>query len=271
MDPRRAGRGGARGDLSASAPENLAHFRRISYTMAAPSSIDMAAKEAISGYEPHLVFLFGFAEALEIIQTIEQAWVGPNRPYYILSDAALVPDLPVVVAADAALRMRVSGSLPATQNPRYQAFVQHYHENFDKVSSSAEIFGAAGAYDGMFLIAYSAAAQAGKALTGANLASGMERLIPGGGGGAPVIEVGQNGVSQAFSVLQKGMSIDLDGASGPLNFDPSTGDAESDIRIWCVPESVPPYGMPAAPSGVYYDSVTKAMAGAIDPACGWTL
>jgi branched-chain amino acid transport system substrate-binding protein len=48
------------------------------------------------------------------------------------------------------------------------------------------------------------------------------------------IVVGPNTINQAISALQGGGSINFDGASGPLDFDPATGEAPSDIDIWCV-------------------------------------
>jgi branched-chain amino acid transport system substrate-binding protein len=47
-------------------------------------------------------------------------------------------------------------------------------------------------------------------------------------------EVGPGGIKTAIQTLGSGSKIDIDGASGPLNFDLNLHEAVSDIDVWCV-------------------------------------
>ena len=74
----------------------------------------------------------------------------------------------------------------------------------------------------------------------------------------------QQQIGLAFEKLQSGGSINFAGASGPLDFDLATGEAMSDILIWCLPEK---NGMAKAWvwSGLKLNAETKGLTGAISP------
>ena len=56
----------------------------------------------------------------------------------------------------------------------------------------------------------------------------------------------------------EGITIAIDGASGPLHFDLMLHEAPSDIQVWCVIDS----GMPEfTPSGRTYDATSMMMTG----------
>jgi hypothetical protein len=52
-----------------------------------------------------------------------------------------------------------------------------------------------------------------------------------------------------------GKALDVDGASGPLNFDNTAHEAPSDIQVWCVS------GGDFYPSGRFYNAATQVMSG----------
>jgi hypothetical protein len=62
-------------------------------------------------------------------------------------------------------------------------------------------------------------------------------------------------------------SIDIAGASGPLNFDPATGEAKSDIQIWCLPKSASGAASPSVYSGLVYDALTEQLSGSFGFMC----
>ena len=91
------------------------------------------------------------------------------------------------------------------------------------------ILGMAGAYDATYMIAYSIASIDKGAVTGEAIATNFKNLIT----GAP-INVGPTQLNTAYATLTGGGTIDFNGASGPLNFNLATGEAPSDITVWCL-------------------------------------
>src|SRR5262249_21007055 len=87
-----------------------------------------------------------------------------------------------------------------------------------------------GTYDAAYLIAYAVIALCAKDVTGASLADALRRTVPPG----PRVDVGPNAINDAVMSLRSGTNIDFNGASGPLDFDVATGDAEADIQVWCL-------------------------------------
>jgi branched-chain amino acid transport system substrate-binding protein len=80
------------------------------------------------------------------------------------------------------------------------------------------------------MIAYGIAANGSNPITGVNIAKGLTKLV----GGTEKIDVGPARLGAGVAALSGGGSVDLNGTSGPLDFDPSTGEARSDIAVWCL-------------------------------------
>jgi branched-chain amino acid transport system substrate-binding protein len=229
------------------------------------------ATDAALGLKAHIVLILGFSEAISPIFTdIENNWTEAGyRPFYVFPDGGLIPDLPMAVNTFAdkdGLRKRISGSVPGTTDPRFNAFVQAYTVKFSS-SSEPTVFGAAGAYDAAYLLAYSVASLQGGPTLGPALAEGLRKMSMVNGSDAPV-DIGKGDLNRALTTLTGGATIDFNGASGPLKFDPNTGEAPSDIQIWCLPWN----GTDATDgvsSKLFYSAADEALAGAIDPAtCG---
>jgi serine/threonine-protein kinase len=90
---------------------------------------------------------------------------------------------------------------------------------------------AANRYDAIYLLALGAAYAAGKdgsgAITGTRIAAGMMHLSSG-----PKFSLAPDQFTAAKAVLQSGRSIDVDGASGTLDFDQATGEPPASFRLW---------------------------------------
>jgi branched-chain amino acid transport system substrate-binding protein len=199
--------------------------------VASPPDYDGVSAK-IAALRPHVVLIVGTAEAAkEILPRVEKAAAAMPAPRYLLADGSRIGELVAAVGADTTgtLRSRIVGTSPGTNNDNFKAFELLY-TSIIKDSSSPGVFGAAGAYDATYLLAYSAASLGAMPITGASLAQGMGALVP---QGAP-IAVGESQINPAFSTLTTG-HIDFDGASGPLDFNLTTGEAPSDIQVWCVP------------------------------------
>lgn len=251
------------------------YYKRVQYTFT-NESWAQAAEEAIS-FQPHVIYMIGFTEApTSIAGPIEVNWSnGAFRPRYVFSDGAFIPDTSAMINDQGALATdlarRVTGTTPgSTSSFLYQTFKVAYMTTYmDASPDEPDTFGAAGAYDATYLLAFSAAAAAaaGAPPTGASLAEGLLRLIPPSMGSATVVSVSPSEIEVGFDLLSQGLTIDVKGTSGPLNFDPAVGEAESDIQIWCVPTDDAGNALLPAYSGMAYFSDAGILDGQFVPPC----
>jgi branched-chain amino acid transport system substrate-binding protein len=248
---------------------NMNYFSRRQY-----EETDTAEQQTIAGdmaktFQPQIIMMFGFSEALSILTAIETQWpvaVKP-RPRYVLPDALLVGDLSEAVGNNEELRKRITGTIPGTINPQFTTFVGDYNFKWGAQSKQfpATTFGAAGGYDSVFLLAYATATLGGNPETGKNLAAGLKKLSNPMG---PIINAGAKNIPSGFSAIRDTGGIDYNGASGPLNFDPKTGEAQSDIQIWCLPVGTGGTGTGSGiNSGLFYEAASGTLGGSFSTAC----
>lgn len=241
--------------------DNGSYYERIDYGDPDPGTTDYAgAVERVLAMGPHIVIELGTNEGVtEILGPVEGQWPQIGYfPRYLLSDGGEIEELWSWVGTDDDLRRRVLGTVPGSSSPQYAAFRQQYLSKFGP-SPSPDVFGTAGSYDALYLLAYAAVAAGDQPLTGASLAEGLKRLIPPG----PLLDVGGGQMNQAFSLLQNGDSADFNGASGPLDFDVDSGEAPSDIQVWCIPADATGKAGAARSSGMYYDATNGKLKGTI--------
>ncbi len=237
-------------------PSNAGNFKPVQY---AADGSDIASGVAqIVAFQPNVIALFGTNEVVSGgLDAIESTWPGgtnpPPRPFYLVSDGGEVQELLDEIATQPTVRTRVRGTVPGTENALFQAFSLKYQ---GKYGSPANVFGMAGSYDAAYLMAYSIASLgAGTTVDGTGMANGMDKMV----GGVP-IDVGTTQMQTAIGALTSGGAIDINGASGPLDFDLTQHEAPGDIEVWCV--VLDGKGQPQfQPSGRSYDSATAQMAG----------
>ena len=211
---------------------------------------------------PAIVVLFGSTEVVtKFIAPLESRWgVGAPRPLYLLADGGQKTELLDLAAADDTLRKRVRGSVPAASraSSNFDSFVFKYEGQFGGPAPS--VFGMAGTYDAMFLLGYAIAAAGPRPITGDELQKGLGRLVSG-----TRINVGGTSMNAGFQALTSPGTFDFDGASGPLDFDLATGEARSNIDVWCIAKDAT--GRPIfVPSKRLFDATTNAMSGTFDAA-----
>ncbi len=252
----------------ATTPANENNFKRFDYgDPDAPPVSYPAAINGINTLKPHVIYLLGTTETInDMMVGIEAGWDDANpRPIYLLADGALVQEVTDAansVAAKATtppLRKRIYGTVPGTSNENFQTFRILYDSRI-KDGSSASTGGAANAYDAVYNIAYSVVAAGDKPITGAVIRDGFAKLVP---PGTP-LTAGAANINTAFQKLANGEKIDFAGASGPLDYDLTTGEASSDIQIWCLPPESSAPGANAGPgrsTPVSYDAQGQALAG----------
>jgi serine/threonine protein kinase/ABC-type branched-subunit amino acid transport system substrate-binding protein len=109
------------------------------------------------------------------------------------------------------------------------SFGARFHARF--LRDAQEQTYSANRYDAMYLVALGAAWAAGKdghgAITGIGIAEGLAHLSSGA-----KFSLTPEHFTAAKAFLQSGRSIDVEGASGRLDFDNVTGEAASSFRLW---------------------------------------
>lgn len=174
-----------------------------------------------------------------VMQLIEEGWddtTMDSKPYYLFADGGLIGEVANAATLTGA-RSRVRGTVPGTialsPTDPIGLYTGRYTQKFpDDEVGSPTVFGGAGAYDAVYLMAYAVAAADGQPMTGEQFARGMLRMSE-----SEPIEVGVGKFGTANNILQNDGSINFIGASGPLDFNPVAGEAESDIQIWCLAAS----------------------------------
>ena len=196
-----------------------------------------------------------------VMQQIEEGWSDPtanSEPYYLFADGGLIAEVENAATTTGA-RLRVRGTVPGTKGEMTSPvglYSGRYDQMFPGDEGAPTVFGGAGAYDTIYLLAYSVAAANGAPMTGEQFARGLLRMNDGEG-----IEVGPPKFGSANNTLQNGGSINFIGASGPLDFDVVAGEAESDIQIWCINSS-----NKGEFSGLFYSASFEGMEGDDDVA-----
>ncbi len=117
----------------------------------------------------------------------------------------------------------------------YNSFLSSYRTTYDDTVDDIEnqVF-TANAFDAAWLMAYSAAwalLREGE-LSGLNMARGMRQLSNPQGA---LVEIGRQGgwelIQQQF---RAGAAVDVNGASGPLDYDQATEETATNIEIWTI-------------------------------------
>jgi ABC-type branched-subunit amino acid transport system substrate-binding protein len=218
---------------------------------------------------PHAIIFVGTNEVVPgILATVEAGWKStvPYRPRYFLSDGVVVKELWDYLAnndTSDSTRKRILGTIVTGTAARFSSFATNYAAKYPQ--QSAIVYGAAGAYDAAYMLAYGAAGIGDKPLTGGNLMDGFHLLAP--GGGALQVGVGADDISSTFAKLVSGQAVNLDGASSPLDIDQGTHAASGvTTQVWCVP-SVGGRAQQVILSGQTIDA-TNTVKGTFSAACG---
>lgn len=203
----------------------------------------------IAANAPHIIVIIGTVEAAtKVLPAIEAGWTEPKyRARYILTDGVQSAELEEQVKGKAELAARISGTAPGTQSKPFDDFLFRYRTKFGTSAPSPNVFGTAGAYDATYMLAYSISAAGEEPLRGELIAKGFSRLLNG-----TATELGSEASKgSAFGVLANGGDLNIDGASGPLDFNPVNGDARSDIQVWCLSLGATP---PTQNTGLFLDA-----------------
>ncbi len=212
--------------------DNLAAnaFQSEQYPDPSANQVDFTPfQQSIIAFEPHLVIPLGTNEGITgIMDGVEAGWPGappPERPLYLFPDGGRLDELLASTQTNADLRARVKGTVPGKQGANYQSFALRFEQRFGDVPGTF----AENAYDAAYLLAYAVVGSGEARPSGTQIAAALKLTT----GGQTDIAAGPNNLNAGFTAIAAG-AIDYDGASGPLDFNVVTGEAASDIDIWCV-------------------------------------
>jgi ABC-type branched-subunit amino acid transport system substrate-binding protein len=272
--------------LAAGDPNNDAYFIDVDYgnpDQPGPNQDGLYA-DAVTAVTnasklPDVIVLLGYTHAVQRVLTgIESIWPGGKRPQYVLSNGLETPDLLDVVATatTTSLRTRILGTSPGEDpsvDPVTNAFDVRFRLFVDG-GAFPESYATANAYDAFYALAYGVAGARNSDLVGLDVVRAMRTVLvttPPPEGGTPdaaPIAVGSDGIPAALAAIQAGQKIALQGVSGPLLFDVSSGSGAvtADVQVWCITAAS---GTPQiARSGLAWDTAQGTLVGsAIDPAC----
>jgi branched-chain amino acid transport system substrate-binding protein len=238
-------------------PMNAVNFKGVKFaTTATPADYQAIVADLASTFHPNLVLLFGTAEVVtQILQPLEAAWpvMGFKRPAYLVSDGGRKPELLTACQGNDPLRLRIRGTVPGTNNALFQSFKLGYQSKYP--GAYPDVFGMAGAYDSVYLLALTITSLGQTPISGAGIEAAMAKTV----GGTTKFAFGKDKTQDAIAAIASGKGLDVDGASGPLDFDLKAHEAPSDIDVWCVAN----INMTATyqSSGRYYDANAKGMTG----------
>jgi branched-chain amino acid transport system substrate-binding protein len=174
----------------------------------------------------------------------QQSWIisylnaAANQPAVatrsiFLTEAAANQEVLTGSAAAQALYPHVRGTRPAPRDPNdyvFGSFIADFRAEYAGASPTTATF-SAHAYDAAWLTLYGAAyaAQAEGRITGAGIGRGLRRVSM--GMDTPIVPAQWLSVGAAF---RAGTSVNVRGASGDLDYNPTTRDLTAPIEIWTI-------------------------------------
>jgi branched-chain amino acid transport system substrate-binding protein len=182
---------------------------------------------------PNIVIALGTEEFVqEMLPTIEERWPAATpRPWYVLPEGGRHSSLAQLDAdhRERALASRVVGTAPGARKSSYYVdFATYFRSQFNHLPGNLAEFG----YDAAYALVYAVARTNWTFPTGLQLAVALNELACKSDEKLNLVP-GTNEFSAKFQDAAQGDCIDLEGASGPLDFD-AHGEALSDIATWCL-------------------------------------
>ncbi len=187
----------------------------------------------LDSFDPDITVVVGFED--DVSRIIRRAAnstnmrVGTGHRWFFTDsskDAALLEDSTVSAQIQGAY-----GTAPAQgAGQAFNSFRSRFISKYNGVDPSNFSFTSHG-YDSMYLFGLAVAYSQGtsNAVTGLKMAEGLTKVSS----GAQPIELTSSNFTQASGELAAGRSIDVEGASGSLQFD-AAGEAPSPIELWQV-------------------------------------
>lgn len=196
-----------------------------------------AALDQLNMYDPDVTVLMGFADdvtAILLEATTRDNLKRANGHKWFFSDS--VKDAAVLANPDAAREAQgFYGTAPAQGTGQaFNTFSSRFLDKYQK--NPAEYAYTSNAYDAMYLMALSAAYSQGMAnsVTGVKMAEGLTKMSS--GTSSTSTQLTNSNFTYLSAELAAGRTVNVDGASGPLDFDAS-GEAPAPVELWQVQDT----------------------------------
>jgi len=200
------------------------------FEFATTSARNAAATSAGSGAFEEVLFISSQTADASAFLLFAASFAGFEDKQIFLTDSARNLDLLTDAAGASALFDQIRGTAPSLPNGvTYMAYLASYFAEFGEDASSFSF--SAHAFDAAWLAVlggYWATLQE-EGTRGPQLARGLRRLSSGA-----VVELGPSTLTDARGAFEAGMSIDVRGASGELDYDPQSEETRSPIEVWTI-------------------------------------
>lgn len=194
-----------------------------------------AVMDNLNTYDPDLTVLVAFAD--DATSILIAASTRPNLKRtspithrWFFSDS--VKDADLLNNATAAAQIKdFYGTAPAQgAGPAFKTFQDSFQGRYSKDPS--EYAYTSNAYDAMYLLALSVAYSQGTSgsVTGPKMAEGLTKVSS----GATSTQLTSSNFTSLAAALGAGQSVNVDGASGKLDFNNDTGEAPAPVELWQV-------------------------------------
>ncbi len=191
-----------------------------------------AAVTQLAGFEPDLTVLVGFPDDLVRVlngaAATAQLGTGSGHRWFFTDsakDPALIAGLTTMGQVEGSLGTAPAQGAGSAYDQFSSSFTSRFGVNPGQFSFTSH------SYDAFYLLALGAAHAAGAdgtgEITGRRLAEGLTKLSS----GTPY-RLRPSDLTAAKAALGRGETIDVEGASGKLDFNAATGEAPSPVEIW---------------------------------------
>ncbi len=192
-----------------------------------------------------------------VFQAIEETWPDDQAPFHLITGGFVPETLKFVASRPDSLRSRVQFAFALDPSrPLYEPYLARVEAEF---GPSPALVTTPAAYDATYALALAIIAADERRPSGAAIARGLRRLS---GPGEP-IHVLPDQIARGVKLLHLGQRIDLDGTSGPLDFD-DRGDVATDNSVYCMIRDGDGSHISLVFSGQVYRAKTGALEGAPD-------
>jgi hypothetical protein len=242
-----------------SALDNNANFRQFVYAQDTDAGTRDVVKDLLA-FAPQVILFAGRGFFKHVLEPLEAQWprsANAQRPVYVTGQG-LPPELMSFVGRDPAKRHRFFAATNLSTTRTNGKLVLRYNLAFPQqpiVRTEAP----QPSYDAFYALAYATYSLGEASVTGPALSRALGQLVPPG----PKIDVGSTQIFEGFKALRSSGRIDLNGAIGSLDFDPSTGDAPIDYSIICPGVDDTGQAFATVESGLVYDAHAKALVGTL--------
>lgn len=186
----------------------------------------------LKGEAPNAIIVIGNAEAARsIIGDYESQRGSAPAPFYVATPTVVTQDL-LTAATAGSFANRVVALVPGRTTGPIVALETQFTTTFNQTDGpnrvSVKSFGMAQTYDAFYSLALAASTLTASELNSANLKTAFAKLTSGAS-----TNVDPQNILQILTTLREGGSVDLEGASGPLDFS-ATGAVTAPWQLLCI-------------------------------------